>query len=278
MSGHRHLARVRAQTIQELLLESCPTFRRHRPGAAAPAATICLPPRRPQTAAATQHKQIGSGAAGAPLALETTKCGGRRVNGRVNCRLGTRTVDAFQLLQRLLLLLSRLLVSYRPLANVEERRRRSRRNHTLGEKIMIEQVASSARQTLAAAKATSLQRCVRTQLRAGRHCLNPRARSPRRRPPLIPRRPSDARPARIVCPRRRPLAPWLKRLWRAAAAQDLEGDSAHVRQGTEMTQGGSGARRSRRARRIVTRAATYITLLRTQREIISLRDCARSMA
>ena len=45
-----------------------------------------------------------------------------------------------------------------------------------------------------------------------------------------------------------------------------------------MIQGGSGARRSRRARRIVTRAATYITLLRTQREIISLRDCARSMA
>jgi hypothetical protein len=45
-----------------------------------------------------------------------------------------------------------------------------------------------------------------------------------------------------------------------------------------MIQGGSGARRSRRARRIVTRPATYITLLRTQREIISLRDCARSMA
>ena len=45
-----------------------------------------------------------------------------------------------------------------------------------------------------------------------------------------------------------------------------------------MIQGGSGARRSRRARRIVTRAATYITLLRTQRENISLRDCARSMA
>ena len=79
----------------------------------------------------------------------------------------------------------------------------------LGEKIMIQQVASSARQTLAAAKATSLQRCVRTQLRAGRHCLNPRARSPRRLLPLIPRRPSDARPARIVCPRRRPLAPRL---------------------------------------------------------------------
>ena len=74
---------------------------------------------------------------------------------------------------------------------------------------MIQQVASSARQTLAAAKATSLQRCVRTQLRAGRHCLNPRARSPRRLLPLIPRRPSDARPARIVCPRRRPLAPRL---------------------------------------------------------------------
>ena len=45
-----------------------------------------------------------------------------------------------------------------------------------------------------------------------------------------------------------------------------------------MTQGGSGARRSRRARRIVTRAATYITLLRTQRENIPLRDCVRSMA
>jgi hypothetical protein len=42
---------------------------------------------------------------------------------------------------------------------------------------MVGQVASSARQTLAAAKATSLQRCVRTQLRTGRHCLNPRARS-----------------------------------------------------------------------------------------------------
>ena len=35
---------------------------------------------------------------------------------RVNCRLGTRTVDAFQLLQRLL---SRFLVSYRPLAIFE---------------------------------------------------------------------------------------------------------------------------------------------------------------
>ena len=45
-----------------------------------------------------------------------------------------------------------------------------------------------------------------------------------------------------------------------------------------MIQGGSGARRSRRARRIVTRAATYITLLRTQRENIPLRDCVRSMA
>ena len=45
-----------------------------------------------------------------------------------------------------------------------------------------------------------------------------------------------------------------------------------------MIQGESGARRSRRARRIVARAATYITLLRTQRENISLRDCARSMA
>ena len=50
---------------------------------------------------------------------------------------------------------------------------------------MIQQVASSARQTLAAAKTTSLQRCVRTQLRAGRHCLNPRAKEPRRRLPLI---------------------------------------------------------------------------------------------
>ena len=79
MSGHRHLARVRAQTIQELLLESCPTFRRRRPGAAAPAATVCLPRRRPQTAAGGQHTQIGSGAAGAPPALETTKGGGRRV-------------------------------------------------------------------------------------------------------------------------------------------------------------------------------------------------------
>ena len=87
---------------------------------------------------------------------------------RVNCRLGTRTVDAFQLLQRLLLLLSRLLVSYRPLANVEERRRRSRRNHTLGEKIMIEQVASSARQSLSAAKATSLP-ALREDT-AGSHC------------------------------------------------------------------------------------------------------------
>ena len=50
---------------------------------------------------------------------------------------------------------------------------------------MIQEVASSARQTLAAAKATSLQRCVRTQLRAGSHCLNPRARSPRRLLPII---------------------------------------------------------------------------------------------
>ena len=132
----------------------------------------------------------------------------RRSSGhdRLTCSLGTSTVDAFQLLQRLL---SRLLVSYRPLANIEDGGGKSRRDHTLGEKIKIEQVASSARQTLAAAKATSLQRCVRTQLRAGSHCLNPRARSPRRLLPLIPRRPSDARPARIVCPRRRPLAPRL---------------------------------------------------------------------
>ena len=50
---------------------------------------------------------------------------------RVNCRLGTRTVDAFQLLQRLL---SRLLVSYRPLANNEDGGGKSRRNHTVGEK------------------------------------------------------------------------------------------------------------------------------------------------
>ena len=41
----------------------------------------------------------------------------RRASGhdRVNCRLGTSTVDALQLLQRLL---SRFLVSYRPLANI----------------------------------------------------------------------------------------------------------------------------------------------------------------
>ena len=62
----------------------------------------------------------------------------------------------------------------------------------LGENIMIQQVVSSARQTLAAAKATSLQRCVRTQLRAGRHCLNPRARSPRRLLPLIGATTNDA--------------------------------------------------------------------------------------
>ena len=100
----------------------------------------------------------------------------RRSSGhdRVNCRIGTRTVDALQLLQRLL---SRLLVSYRPLANIEERRQPISPQPYVGRKIMIQQVASSARQTLAAAKATSLQRCVRTQLRAGSHCLNPRARS-----------------------------------------------------------------------------------------------------
>ena len=113
--------------------------------------------------------------AGGTFSARGSKVGRSSGHDRVNCKLCTRTVDAFQLLQRLL---SRLLVSYRPLANIEERRRRSRRNHTLGEKIMIEQVASSARQTLAAAKATSLQRCVRTQgSEQGRHCVNPRARS-----------------------------------------------------------------------------------------------------
>ena len=100
----------------------------------------------------------------------------RRSSGhdRVNCRIGTRTVDALQPLQRLL---SRFLVSYRPLANVEERQRQIAPQPHAGRKVMIQEVASSARQTLAAAKATSLQRCVRTQLRAGSHCLNPRARS-----------------------------------------------------------------------------------------------------
>ena len=83
-------------------------------------------------------------------------------------------------------------MSYRPLANIEERRRPISPQPHAGRKIMIQQVASSARQTLAAAKATSLQRCVRTQLRAGRHCLNPRARSPRRLLPLIGATTNDA--------------------------------------------------------------------------------------
>ena len=123
MSGHRHLARVRAQTIQELLLESCPTFRRRRPGAAAPAATICLPPRRPQTAAGGQHTQIGSGPPGAPLALEAAKCGGRRITTVLIAHFAPAQWTRFSFLQRLLSLLSRLLVSYRPLANIEEQRR-----------------------------------------------------------------------------------------------------------------------------------------------------------
>ena len=56
----------------------------------------------------------------------------RRSSGhdRVNCRLGTRTVDALQLLR----LLSHLLMSYLPLANIEDGGGKSRRNHTLGEK------------------------------------------------------------------------------------------------------------------------------------------------
>ena len=74
----------------------------------------------------------------------------------------------------------------------EERQRLISPQPYVGRKIMIQQVASSARQTLAAAKATSLQRCVRTQLRAGRHCLNPRARSPRRLLPLIGATTNDA--------------------------------------------------------------------------------------
>ncbi len=130
MSGHRHLARVRVQTIQELLLESCPTFRRRRPGAAAPAATICLPPRRPQTAAATQHKQIGSGAAGTPPALDTTKCGGRRVTTVLIADLAPAQWTRYSSYR----LLSHLLVSYLPLANIEDGGGKSRRNHTLGEK------------------------------------------------------------------------------------------------------------------------------------------------
>ena len=116
MSGHRHLARVRAQTIQELLLESCPTFRRRRPGAAAPAATICLPPRRPQTAAGGQHTQIGSGPPGAPLALEAAKCGGRRVTTVLIADLAPAQWTRFSFYRGLL---SHFLVSYRPLAIFE---------------------------------------------------------------------------------------------------------------------------------------------------------------
>ena len=131
---------------------------------------------------------------------------------------------------------------------------------------MVEQVASSARQTLAAAKATSLQRCVRTQLRAGSHCLNPRARSRGDDYRSSARRRTTPARLRTICPRRRPLAPRLKRIWPAAAAQDLEGDSAHVRQGTEMIQGGSGARRSRRARRLVARRDVQNSTSNTARD------------
>ena len=148
---------------------------------------------------------------------------------RVNCTLGTHTVDAFQLLQRLL---SRLLVSYRPLANIEERRQPISPQPYVGRKIMmIQQVASSARQTLAAAKATSLQRCLRTQLRAGSHCLNPRARSPRRLLPLIGATTNDASMTANHLPAPAAARAASERLWRAAAAQDLKADNTCDRQG-----------------------------------------------
>ena len=53
-----------------------------------------LPRHRPQTAAAAQHPQIGSAAAGHPPGLKTTKCGCRRVT-TVLLPNGTSTADAF---------------------------------------------------------------------------------------------------------------------------------------------------------------------------------------
>ena len=69
--------------------------------------------------------------AGGTFSARGSKVGRSSGHDRVNCKLCTRTVDAFQLLQRLL---SRFLVSYRPLANAEDGGGQSRRNHTLGEK------------------------------------------------------------------------------------------------------------------------------------------------
>ena len=94
MSGHRHLARVRVQTIQELLLESCPTFRRRRPGAA-PAATICSRSAglKQQLEASTRKSALRGGDTASARYNEVRRSSG---HDRVNCRLGTRTVDAFQ--------------------------------------------------------------------------------------------------------------------------------------------------------------------------------------
>ena len=132
---------------------------------------------------------------------------------------------------------------------------------------MIQQVASSARQTLAAAKATSLQRCVRHSSEqvatASTRGLGAAATDHRRDGE---RHQQDSEQTARAGGRSRRSR---KDSGPPPPRKTLEADSAHVRQGTEMIQGGTGARRSRRARRIVTRAATYITLLRTQREIIS---------
>ena len=113
----------------------------------------------------------------------------------------------------------------------EERRQPISPQPYVGRKIMIQQVASSARQTLAAAKATSLQRCVRTQLRAGSHCLNPRARSPRRLLPLIGATTNDASMTANHLPAPAAARAAAERLWRAAAAQDLKADNTCDRQG-----------------------------------------------
>ena len=149
---------------------------------------------------------------------------------------------------------------------------------------MIQQVASSARQTLAAAKATSLQRCVRTQLRAGSHCLNPRlgaAATTTDHPSTTERRqtsenrlpaPAAARTlAEKTLARRRRARPRRRQRTRPPRHRN---DPGREWCSTVAT----GAPNCHPSRRIVTRAATYITLLRTQRENIPLRDCVRSMA
>ena len=65
------------------------------------------------------------------------------------------------------------------------------------------------------------------------------------------------------CPRRRPLAPRLRRLWRAARRADLKADTRASVEAQRVANGGRVTRRSRRTRQIVERGDVQTTAHRT---------------